>query len=878
MFHRLSLLFLFVFAGAFSLSAKEKSIDLSPDEIKAYQDQCRQMVDYLQGTLNFLGDPENPSSEKEIIINNSYLKIFKNDKVQIEDDLDEHRDVPLNKDIQAYLKDVVFFFKSVHFTFDIQQIEPMVSPSGQNFFKVSLNRRLQGITVEGDTVDNNEQRFIEINLNPVKNDLKIASIYTHVPNMDSQMKYWWNHLSSGWKQYFGQSIRVYDSIPLAKIMWFSNDSMVIEKKVPVLINDSLNSVDSLSADTTAVYDSLPVQDTMYQIVPDTVPANTRLLTQVLQYLKRTRNIDITGNLNINNLDPLSELSELRSLKAAHTLVDNLTPLRSLNRLEYIDITGCSVTSLSPLLYVSSLKELDASFTQVQKTSVIANLKNLVQLDLSSTRVDSLQQWNNLNQLRSLNLSGTPVQTIDSLSVLTQLTHLNLARCILNSFDPLKALNQLQDLNLDSTNIKNLEQLAGLLSLSTLHINGTQVKDLMPLAGLKNLKLIYCNNSGVTAQEAAKFIKANPSCQVIFNSEKLKSWWDNLPDAWKLVFKELMPKTDSVTVIQLHGLLRIDSLNLSNNKEIRSLKPLEMMSQLDRLNLSSTSISDLFPLSALGNLQYLNLSHTAVSDLSPLSGLKNLKQVHIEYTSVDDLMPLANNSNLSVVYADHSGMSQKSVSTFRNVQPNTLVLFQTDALKKWWNGLSSIWKKVFASQSDLSQNRTAEQLQQLVNKTSLSVSNEMSLNNLEVLHEFKSLEELLVNNTGVTVIAPLTKLKTLKVLRISNSPVSNILPLSVLTDLRELDLENTGVEDLSALQSLRKLQVLNLSGTRVKDLKPLQYLTQLQNLIINNTRIRSLKYVMPLRKIRLLRCDHTSISQKRIDEFKQSHPQAQVIYY
>lgn len=878
MFHRLTLLFLFVFAGAFSLSAKEKPTELSPDEIKAYQDQCRQMVNYLQGTLNFLGNPENPSSEKEIILNNSYLKIFKNDKVQIEDDLDEHRDVPLNKDVQAYLKDVVFFFKSVHFTFDIQQIEPMVSPSGQNFFKVILNRRLQGITVEGDTVDNNQQRFIEVNLNPVTNDLKIASIYTHVPNMNSEMKYWWNHLSSGWKQYFGQSIRVYDSIPLAKIMWFSNDSMVIEKKVPVLINDSLNSVDSLSADSTAVYDSLPVQDTVYQIVPDTIPANTRLLTQVLQYLKRMRSIDISGNLNINNLDPLSELSSLRSLNAAHTLVDNLKPLRSLNRLVYLNITGCPVTSLNPLIYVSSLKELDASYTQVQKTAVIANLKNLVQLDLSSAQVDSLQQWNDLHHLRNLNLSGTPIKNIDSLAVLTGLTHLNLARCVLDSFAPLKTLTQLQNLNLDSTNIKKLQPLADLLALRALHINGTEVKDLMPLAGLKNLKFIYCNNSGVTEKEAAIFMKANPSCQVIFNSEKLKSWWNNLPGVWKNIFRQLMPQTDSVTVIQLHSLLRIDSLNLSNNKEIQSLKPLEIMSQLYRLNISNTSISDLSPLSVLGNLQYLNLNHTAVSDLSALSDLKNLKQIQIEYTGVSDLMPLGKNNNLSLVYADHSGINQKSVSAFRKVQPNTLVLFQTDTLKKWWVKLSPTWKKVFESQSDLSQHPSVEQLQQLVNKTSLSISNEMELNNLQVLHEFKGLKELSINNAGVTDVAPLTSFKTLKVLRISNSPVSNIQPLSVLTGLRELDLENTGVEDLSALQSLRKLQVLNLSGTRIKDLRPLQNLSRLQNLIINNTRVRTLKYILPLHKLKLLRCDHTNISQKRIDEFKQSHPSTRVIYY
>ncbi|MBN2616207.1 MAG: hypothetical protein JXR71_10995 [Bacteroidales bacterium] len=873
MFHRLNLLFLLLFTAVFSLSAKEKTVELSPAEIKAYQDQCQQMVDYLQGTLNFLGNPENPSSEKEIIINQSYLKVFKNDKVQIEDDLDEHRDVPLNKDVQAYLKDVVFFFGTVHFTFDIQKIEPMVNPSGQIYFKVSMNRRLQGVTVENDTVDNNEQRFIEINLDPVKNDLKIASIYTHIPNMASQMKYWWNNLSSGWKQYFGHSIRVYDSIPLAHIVSFSEDSMVIEKRVPVIITS-----DSLTPEGVPAQDSLAVTDTLYQMKPDTVPANTRLLTQVLQFMRKMRTIDISGNLNINNLDPLSELSELRSLNASHTLVDNLTPLRSLNRLDYLNITGCAVTSLDPLIYVSSLKELNAAYTQVQHTAVLANLKNLESLNLSFTQVDTLRQWPGLNQLRNLNLSGTPIRSVDSLAVLSHLTHLNLAHCRLNNYESLNALTQLQDLNLDSTNIQNVKPLSGLTSLSTLHINGTQVRDLMPLTGLKNLRFIYCNNSAVTSKMAARFVKANPNCQVIFNSEKLESWWNNLPGVWKNIFRQLMPQTDSVTVIQLHSLLRIDSLNLSNNKNIRSLKPLEMMSQLSRLDLSGTSVSDLSPLSALGNLQYLNMNNTPVGDLSALSGLRNLKEVQVEHSHVSDLMPLAANNSLSVVYADQSNVNQQAASALRQQQPHTLVLFQTAVLRQWWNTLPKAWIPVFDLQAELSESPTPEQLQQLVNKTSLYVNNVMNLTDLKVLYAFKSLKELTINNTGITNVAPLARIKTLMVLRISNSPVSDIQPLAALTGLHELDLENTGVEYLDPLQNLRKLQVLNLSGTRVRDLKPLQYLNQLEHLIINNTRIRSLKYILPLRRIKLLRCDHTGISPKRIEEFKQSHPGAQVIYY
>ena len=214
MFNKINILFWILLFSVSTLAAQGNLVKLSPDEIDAYKTQGSQMISYLQGTLNFLGDPANPPAEKEIIIDNSYLKIFKNDKVQIEGDLDAHRAVPINKDVQAYLKDVVFFFKNVTFTFHINSIAPLLTPRGQIYFKVTLNRNLKGITVEGDSVENNQLRYIEINLNAEENSLKIASIYTDKPNEDIEIQYWWNHLSPAWKDYFGKSIRVYDSLPL----------------------------------------------------------------------------------------------------------------------------------------------------------------------------------------------------------------------------------------------------------------------------------------------------------------------------------------------------------------------------------------------------------------------------------------------------------------------------------------------------------------------------------------------------------------------------------------------------------------------------------------------------------------------------------------
>ena len=82
---------------------------------------------------------------KEVLITESYSKIFRDSKVQIEDDLDEARDVITNKDVVAYLKDVDFFFQDVRFEFVIEHIEQGTNGKGETFYKVSTTRNLNHV-------------------------------------------------------------------------------------------------------------------------------------------------------------------------------------------------------------------------------------------------------------------------------------------------------------------------------------------------------------------------------------------------------------------------------------------------------------------------------------------------------------------------------------------------------------------------------------------------------------------------------------------------------------------------------------------------------------------------------------------------------------
>ncbi|MEJ2005773.1 MAG: hypothetical protein P8X57_12620 [Cyclobacteriaceae bacterium] len=103
------------------------------------EQQVRDIISFLEYMLNTLGDPETSARDKDVIVNESYAKVFRDSTVQVEDDLDENRDVITNKDVQAYLKDVEFFFKEAHFELEWQDMEASENEDGQTYYKVSVD-------------------------------------------------------------------------------------------------------------------------------------------------------------------------------------------------------------------------------------------------------------------------------------------------------------------------------------------------------------------------------------------------------------------------------------------------------------------------------------------------------------------------------------------------------------------------------------------------------------------------------------------------------------------------------------------------------------------------------------------------------------------
>lgn len=277
---------------------KTQGEQLSPEKLKEYEDRVRSLVSFMQFMYNTLGEEESSVRDKETIINQSFLKIFKDKNVQVEDDLIEKRDLWVNKNVQSYLKDIDFFYKNAEFKYTVSSIAHRVAPDETVFFTVTANRSLEGTNFQNKAIKNNLPRYIDISYDPNSQDLKIISIYTSQANETEVLRSWWNTLPAEWVAVFSQNI----TIPIG-------DS---------ISNSQLHSIIGMEV------------------------------------------LDISNNPTVTDIQPISRLMKLKTFKCANTKVENLFPLRSLTNLEVLDCSNTPAQDLLALTYATNLREINIS--------------------------------------------------------------------------------------------------------------------------------------------------------------------------------------------------------------------------------------------------------------------------------------------------------------------------------------------------------------------------------------------------------------------------------------------------------------------------------------------------------------------------------------
>lgn len=830
------------------------------NEKPSYTNEVTQMVSFLQYTLNVLADPGYSAQEKDIIIHESYLKLFRDAKVQIEDDLDKNRDVPTNKDVQAYLKDVDFFFKRAKFEFNILDIRDDVTQEGQQFFIVKLMRNLSGITVDGDSVNMDQERYIEINLDEKNKDLRIASIYTTRLSRDQELAIWWSGLSEPWRTLLGVDIEVKSGLLLSDISAFSDSTYVVDDQE---VRDSLRIID------------------------------------FVKLAAGKEEINLSGSRVITDLKPLDELKQLKKLDISYSAITDLFPIRNLTTLQLLDCSHTRIENLSPLKYSKSLKELDISFTPVASIMVLQNFNQLEVLRLEQTVIDSIPALKDLPYLKVLQCASTNLESLDSLALLHHLVELDISNTAVDDVAPLAGLDSLRILKFDKTKISDLSPLSQLVSLEQLSFENSPARGINSLVGLKKLSEIHADQSGVSFQNFIPFAQSRPDVKVYFMTEELRSYWNGLQVTWKDILKSVISSEDTMTRQDLHEILKIKRLDLERGADISDLSPLQEMPLLEYLNISGTDVTDLGPVGDCRFLRTLLASNTQLSDLSPLQNLDSLRKINFQFTPVRDLAILSSCHRLDTLlcdntsvedisflddipgfsYAsfDHSAVEDSNISSLKFDEKISVVIYKSERLRSWWGNMDDHWQDYFRKDQQLSQRPSSVELHKIAEKRSLEVKG-TDFKNLDILPEMVRLQRLKFYDTRINSLYPLSGLSHLVELQCPRNPIEDIGPLSSLKNLEILDLSNTRISDIKPVRDLGSLRKLTFSGTNVKDISPVQGLINLEELEFSKTRVRQINALAGLQKLQVLKCYNNKISVKRMDEFRNSHPDCEVIFY
>ena len=271
----------------------------------------------------------------------------------------------------------------------------------------------------------------------------------------------------------------------------------------------------------------------------------------------------------------------------------------------------------------------------------------------------------------------------------------------------------------------------------------------------------------------------------------------------------------ITVKEMEGLRELRS----RDRRVHDLTGVHYATNLTRLELDNSRVSDLSPVRDLTNLDFIEV-HGPIPDLSPLAGLINLRRLDIAGVNVSDLSPLEALTNLKeLVIADTNISDLTPVAGLVNLE---YLAFSNDTISDI-SGLAGLinlkyihtWGNRF---SDLSP------LAGLTNMEALDICG-AELSDLSPLASLTGLKELYLRSNRISDISPIAGLTGLNRLDLGFNAISDVSPLAGLTNLKWLSVADNDISDVTPLARLINLQWLGVYKNEISDISPLDGLRE-----------------------------------------------------
>jgi len=338
---------------------------------------------------------------------------------------------------------------------------------------------------------------------------------------------------------------------------------------------------------------------------------------------------------------------------------------------------------------------------------------------------------------------------------------------------------------------------------------------------------------------------------------------SLANNWSLVEDVTVLDCSNRNINDIFGLdqfTSLQSLNLANNKlqDISALTPLFALPSnqqlLTRIDIQNNRITDISALNSAAQLLQLdisdnqdiafsdvylilqnniNLMHLGLAgvrdvfDLFVIQNLQNLQTLNVRNTNLIYLNGVERLVNLSSLDASQNNIVDISVLDVLVTAPADLqVLTQLSLSENKINDIAVLETAAKLTRLDLSDNTglmfndVQFIIQNNPNLTHLGLAGVQGFTDLFALNNLNALQELNMQNTGLTSINGVELFSDLEVLDISHNKISDVFNLNgffnvpvELQTLKQLKLNDNAISDVGALNGATQLVVLDISGNR-----------------------------------------------------------------
>ena len=340
-------------------------------------------------------------------------------------------------------------------------------------------------------------------------------------------------------------------------------------------------------------------------------------------------LDLRAYPDITSLRGITYCTNLRVLNISGLKIeDGINEVATLTKLQSFIARGCGLNNLSdggvPVLKnMADLRLLDLSDNNFENLdSVLAsNIKygKLNEIYLSNNRLTDISGLNRAPALNILVLSGNGLESSDitQLAGYKFLTYLSLADNNITDISMLSGLKNLIELRLQNNHITNIKPLAGMVYLEALYLGHNNINvDIGFLNTLAKLRVLYVNDNNIDSISQLTMLSSLESINVSNNNIDSLDVLEHYKDKLKEIYAE---NNQIKSISFVSDMTNLIVLMLSNNPVFAtSSSDFSNLSELRILTLSGIPLNDLSFLNGINGLIWLDVSNCGLRSYRILS--------------------------------------------------------------------------------------------------------------------------------------------------------------------------------------------------------------------------------------------------------------------